>query len=93
MSALRPLSGVIRTSASDCRTIAIYEYTTLEAKRGNRRRRVVAVADEAELGELVEAGDADPVRDIVIFTVRGVLVRAGHPRPSTPARRSCHHAR
>jgi hypothetical protein len=28
MSAPRPLSGVMRTSASDCRTIAIYEYTT-----------------------------------------------------------------
>jgi mannose-6-phosphate isomerase-like protein (cupin superfamily) len=27
MSAIRPLSGVVRTSASDCRTIAIYQYT------------------------------------------------------------------
>ena len=27
MSALRPPSGAKRTSANDCRTIAIYEYT------------------------------------------------------------------
>jgi hypothetical protein len=27
MSVIRPLSGVKRTSASDCQTIAIYEYT------------------------------------------------------------------
>jgi hypothetical protein len=34
MSAIGPLSKAKRTSASDCRTIAIYEYTPLEQNAG-----------------------------------------------------------
>jgi hypothetical protein len=38
MSALRPLSGAMWTSAGDCLTIAIYEYTTWQGANEVGRR-------------------------------------------------------
>jgi hypothetical protein len=42
MSAIRPVSGVKRTSATDCLTIEIYEYTPLDESHHETNRTMVA---------------------------------------------------